>query len=95
MNYPKAFQSSSKNKIALLLVSVMFLFVLTIPSYPGKSCEKVDTLKTETKNIESVDLQAQCDKNKTKEECKKFNMMSLNLVYYLMNKYICPKIDKK
>ena len=95
MNYPKAFSSSFKNKIALLLVGIMFLFVLTIPSYPGKSCEKVDTLKVETKNIEPVDLPAQCDKNKPKEECKKFNMTSLNLVYYLMNKYICSGIDKK
>jgi len=74
---------------------MIIVLALTFFSYPGKSCEKIDTLKTETKKAESLESSLKSEKDKPKEECKKFNMMSLNLVYYLMNKYISPKIDKE
>ncbi|GEM_PF-3593500 len=95
MKLPNIFQSLIRNKFTPLVVILTITFCFTLSSYPGKSCEKSDTLSVESKKIEPVKASLEPDKNKPKEECKKFNMMSLNLVYYLMNKYIGSGIENK
>ena len=70
--------------VAILLIIIASIF----SSMPGKSCEKQDTLKLESKDLKSIQHHPKCDNNQVKEEQEKFNMMSLNLVYYLMNKFL-------
>ncbi len=76
---------------AVFLIIVASVF----SSMPGKSCEKQDSLKTEVKEINSLETTMRCEKDQVKEEKEKFNMMSLNLVYYIMNKFLDTNLPKE
>ena len=95
MKIRSTFLNIIRNKLSATLIILFFTFFAVLASYPGKSCEKQDTLKIEAKKAAPVETTIDPDKNKPKEECKKFNMMSLNLVYFLMNKFINTSFDKK
>ena len=77
--------------VAIITIIIASVF----SSMPSKSCEKQDSLKTEVREIKTIESNARCEKDKVKEEKEKFNMMSLNLVYYIMNKFLDTNISKE
>lgn len=73
-------------------IAYFFIIFFSIPfsfsfaHAPGKCCTKADSLAVETKNLDPLkDLK--CTKEEDKKD-KNFTMMSLNLMYYLVNKFI-------
>ena len=85
----------TRSKITPYVAVILIVIISVFSSMPGKSCEKQDSLQVETKEIKTTDSTISCDKDQVNKEKEKFNMMSLNLVYYLMNKFIDSGIPKE
>lgn len=73
-----------KKRFIAYLLFIIFSISFSVANPPHKCCHKVDTLNTEPTKMDP----SKCNKEESKKETKNFTMMSLNLVYYLMNKYI-------
>ncbi len=87
----KLLKSTFTPYVAVFLIVTVSIF----NSLPSKSCEKQDSISIEANELKLPESMPRCEKDKVKEEKEKFNMMSLNLVYYLMNKFIDSSMPKE
>ncbi len=73
-----------KKRFTAYLLFIIFSISFSVANPPHKCCNKLDSLSAQPAKLEP----GKCSKEEDKKESKNFTMMSLNLVYYLMNKYI-------
>lgn len=95
MKYPTPkFKFSLRLKVLVLVLFFVFAisFSRTQACLPHKCEAKLDSLAVvNNEQVDQTEKSLDPNENKEKEECKDLSMMSLNLVYFLINKYINNK----
>lgn len=75
-----------KKRFIAYFFILFFSFSFSFGHSPKKSCTKTDSLTVESKKLPLND-HLKCNEEEDKKD-KNFTMMSLNLMYYLINKFI-------